>query len=102
MPIWLAGYEGIMKHCPKFSTLFAQLGRPDTDIDFVSVHEQRPTVIRVFMDLGYVSDRQIVIESEGLRCIFVNTARATSIDVFFDALDFCHPLRLRNRLFSTS
>ena len=50
------------------------------------------------VNLGYVENREVFIASEGGRGIFDNLSSRVHLDVFFDRLEFCHVIDVRNRI----
>jgi hypothetical protein len=85
-------------HCPANIQLFEEMKRDLTDIDFAASGRQRKDV-RAFLErLGYVIDQDLLVTTEGARFAFSEPQTGMIVDVFFDELNFCHPIPLRDRL----
>lgn len=85
-------------HCPANIALFDEMKRDLTDIDFAASGRQRKDV-RTFLErLGYVIDQDLLVTTEGARFAFTEPQTGMIVDVFFDELNFCHPIPLRDRL----
>jgi hypothetical protein len=85
-------------HCPANLALFDAMQRDLTDIDFAASGRQRKEV-RAFLErLGYVIDQDLLVTTEGARFAFTEPPTGCVVDVFFDQLNFCHPIPLRDRL----
>lgn len=85
-------------HCPANIALFDEMKRDLTDIDFAASGRQRKDV-RAFLErLGYVIDQDLLVTTEGARFAFTEPQSGMIVDVFFDELNFCHPIPLRDRL----
>lgn len=69
-----------------------------TDIDFVSSSKDRKRVRAFFEQLGYDEDRDIMIATEGDRYFYRNPTNLLGVDIFFDRLNYCHPIELAGRL----
>jgi hypothetical protein len=80
--------------------LFEQLGRDAVnDIDLVGVSRDRNDYKKLFKDLDYDVDWDLLVAGEGKRFLFqhVNDPRV-AVDLFIDRLDMCHRIELRDRL----
>jgi hypothetical protein len=85
-------------HCPANIRLFEEMKRDLTDIDFAASGKQRKEV-RAFLErLGFVIDQDLLVTTEGARFAFTQPETGMIVDVFFDELNFCHPIPLRDRL----
>jgi hypothetical protein len=85
-------------HCPANVRLFEEMKRDLTDIDFAASGKQRKDV-RAFLErLGFVIDQDLLVTTEGARFAFTQPDTGMIVDVFFDQLNFCHPIPLRDRL----
>ncbi len=99
----LLGAIAVIKHCPEFIWLHEATNRELTDIDFVGYSKQQREVRELLAGLGYTpkggggggvtmevwSGREIYVDPRGQR---------HSVDVFYDRLDFCHPVEFEGRL----
>jgi hypothetical protein len=93
----LTGSLAVQLRCPAFGYL-AHAGREFHDIDFVAWRRAGRQLRELLADLGYIEDREVAVVSEGARAIFVHGERRTHVDVFFDRLEFCHPIPLEGRM----
>ncbi|MBC8336472.1 MAG: hypothetical protein HQ525_06870 [Anaerolineae bacterium] len=85
-------------HCPKYGYLQEAMGRAYTDIDFAGYSKQSQEIKNLMTDLGYTERREVFIYSEGERSIFDNSETGIYVDVFYEKLDFCHPIYWDGRL----
>jgi hypothetical protein len=92
----LLGSAAVQLKCPRYAVL-AQQGRQFRDIDFAGLQKEAAQVRELLSSLGYVEDREVFVLSEGRRAIFEH-ANGLHLDIFYDVLDFCHPIRLNGRL----
>jgi hypothetical protein len=69
-----------------------------TDFDFASYPRFFKDIIRVLTELGYREDKQVTQLFGDRRMIFHDPAFGRHIDVFFNALDYCHKLSFVGRL----
>ena len=92
----LLGSAAVQLRCPRYAGV-AQQGRQFRDIDFAGLQREAAEVRELLSSLGYAEDREVFVLSEGGRAIFEH-ANGLHIDVFYDLLDFCHPIRLNGRL----
>jgi len=92
------GSLAFQMHCPKYGYLQAAMGRAYTDIDFGAYARQTKEIQALMAGLGYVDNREVFIASEGERSIFDKPAAGLHVDVFYEKLDFCHPIYWKDRL----
>jgi hypothetical protein len=85
-------------HCPANIALFEEMKRDLTDIDFAASSRQRKDTRAFLEGLGYVIDQDLLVTTEGARFAFTEPQTGMIVDVFFDELNFCHPIPLRDRL----
>jgi hypothetical protein len=99
----LLGAIAVIKHCPEFIWLHEATKRELTDIDFVAYSKHQRAIHALLAELGYAvkggggggvtmevwSGREIYVDPHGQR---------HSVDVFYDKLDFCHPVEFKGRL----
>ena len=97
-PIRVLGSLGVSIHCPGTAHLLPSFKRTYSDIDFAAYRRHARQVTRVLSGAGYVEDRQLAIDSEGRRGLYDHASNGTHVDVFFDVLEFCHPIALSGRL----
>jgi hypothetical protein len=94
----LIGALAFNLHCPQFNHIHNQWGRIFTDTDFVSRSEYGSTLLEVYRELGYQDIEMITTLYGDTRMVFDNPETGFHSDIFYDKLDFCHVLPLRDRL----
>jgi hypothetical protein len=97
LTVRLVGSMAILRRCPNHAFL-ASAGRVYRDIDFAGRKKEARDVQELLNRLGYVEDREVFVVSEGGRAIFGSASNGIHIDVFYEKLDFCHPIPLGDRL----
>jgi hypothetical protein len=68
-----------------------------TDIDYAAYGKQRSKIVSFFVDQGYELEKRAAMLSGGERHIFFSD-RIPMIDVFYDRLNYNHPIDYRGRL----
>jgi hypothetical protein len=94
----LIGALAFRTHCPQFGYIQDMLGRKFTDFDFASYPRFFKDIIRVLSELGYQEDKQVTQLFGDRRMIFHDPAFGRHIDVFYNALEFCHLISFIGRL----
>jgi hypothetical protein len=94
----LIGALAFRTHCPEFGYIQDKLGRKFTDFDFVAYPRFNKNIVKVLTDLGYQEDKQVTQLFGERRMIFHDPAFGRHIDVFYNSLDFCHPISFLGRL----
>lgn len=94
----LVGALAFNLHCPRYNYLQAAMGRVFTDIDFAARSDQTEGVRKVFKDLGWVEDTVVSTLYGSTRMVFNDPHSTLHSDVFYDKMEFCHDLPLRDRL----
>lgn len=94
----LVGALAFRTHCPQYGYLQDKLGRVFTDIDFASYPRFVKDIRRILTELGYEEDKQVTQLFGDRRMLFHDLAFGRHIDVFYNSLDFCHPVRFMDRL----
>ncbi len=94
----LIGALAFRTHCQKYGYIQDKLGRKFTDFDFVSYPRFARDVRRVLTDLGYEEDKQVTQLFGDRRMLFRDPAFGRHTDVFYNTLDFCHPINFVGRL----
>ncbi len=94
----LIGALAFRTHCPKYGYIQDKLGRKFTDFDFVSYPRFVRDVRRVLGELGYEEDKQVTQLFGERRMVFHDPAFGRHVDVFYNALEFCHPINFVGRL----
>ncbi len=94
----LVGALAFRTHCPRYGYLQDKLGRVFTDIDFASYPRFVKDIRRILTELGYEEDKQVTQLFGERRMLFHDPVFGRHIDVFYNSLDFCHPVRFVGRL----
>ena len=94
----LIGALAFWLQCPDYRHLHDVLERVYTDIDLVGYFRQKPEIERFFEALGFREDRLLKSVPGLRRSVFHSLEPRYHVDVFYDELDMCHLLDLRNRL----
>ena len=94
----LIGALAFRTHCPQYGYIQDKLGRKFTDIDFASYPRFVRDIRRILTELGYEEDKQVTQLFGDRRMLFHDLAFGRHIDVFFNSLDFCHPVSFVGRL----
>jgi hypothetical protein len=94
----LIGALAFRTHCPQFGYIQDQLGRQFTDFDFASYPRFFRDIVRVLTELGYQEDKQVTQLFGDRRMIFHDPVFGRHIDVFYNALEFCHRISFTGRL----
>jgi len=88
-------------HFPEYMNLYTRLERLGervfTDIDYAAYSKQRSKLVPFFEQNGYELEKRAAMISGGTRLIFFSD-KIPMIDVFFDKLDYNHPIDYRGRL----
>ncbi|CAG1001023.1 hypothetical protein ANAEL_02961 [Anaerolineales bacterium] len=94
----LIGALAFRTHCPQFGYFQDKLGRKFTDIDFASYPRFGRDIRRILTELGYEEDKQVTQLFGDRRMVFHDPAFGRHIDVFYNLLDYCHPVSFVGRL----
>ncbi|MFZ5807687.1 MAG: hypothetical protein ACOY16_00245 [Chloroflexota bacterium] len=94
----LIGALAFRTHCPQFGHIQDELGRKFTDIDFASYPRFFKDISRLLAELGYDEDRTVTQLFSESRLLFHDPLYGRHIDIFFNKLDFCHPINFVGRL----
>jgi hypothetical protein len=94
----LIGALAFRTHCPEFGYIQDKLGRKFTDFDFVSYPRFVKDIVRVLTELGYIEDKQVTQLFGDRRMVFHDPIFDHHIDVFYNFLEFCHPISFVDRL----
>ena len=94
----LIGALAFRTHCQTYGYIQDKLGRKFTDFDFVSYPRFVRDVRRVLTELGYEEDKQVTQLFGDRRMLFHDPAFDRHVDVFYNVLDFCHPINFVGRL----
>lgn len=86
---------------PEYVDLYRRMERLGervfTDIDYASYGKHRNKMVPFFEKQGYALEKRAAMMSGGARLIFFGD-RVPMIDVFFDRLDYNHPIEYQGRL----
>jgi hypothetical protein len=86
---------------PEFVDLYRRMERLGdrvfTDIDYASYGKCRGKIVQFFEKQGYDLEKRAAMMSGGTRHIYFG-GRIPMIDVFFDKLDYNHPINYQGRL----
>jgi hypothetical protein len=94
----LIGALAFRTHCTQFGYLQDALGRKFTDIDFASYRRYSREVNRLLIELGYIEEKMVTQLFGDARMLFNDPVFGRHIDIFFEKLDFCHPVVFSGRL----
>ncbi len=94
----LIGALAFRTHCPQYGYIQDKLGRKFTDFDFASYPRFSREITRLLIELGYEEDKQVTQLFGDRRMLFHDPAFGRHVDVFFNVLDFCHPISFVGRL----
>jgi len=94
----LIGALAFRTHCPQYGYIQDKLGRKFTDFDFASYPRFVRDIRRILTELGYEEDKQVTQLFGDRRMLFHDPAFGRHVDVFFNTLDFCHPVSFVGRL----
>jgi hypothetical protein len=94
----LVGGMAFEVHCPKHKHLFDVFGRKFPDIDVVGRLKQVVEIQKLFLDLGFEENKNVMRLFGTQRRIFERPGSKLHIDVILDQLRFCHDIDLRKRL----
>ncbi len=97
-PLRLIGALAFHLHCEQYNFIHKKWGRVFTDTDFVARAEHAALITAAYNELGYRDDEMITTLYGAHRMVFDNPETGMHSDIFFDKLDFCHVLELRDRL----
>lgn len=98
MILRLIGALAFRTHCPQFGYFQDALGRKFTDIDFGSYPKFGGDISRLLGELGYEEDKMVTRLFGDTRMLFHDPLYGRHIDIFFNKLDFCHPVSFVGRL----
>jgi hypothetical protein len=93
----LLGALAFSLRCPQYAQLRSDLGRELTDLDYVGLSKQWDDIVQLLTSLGYEFDERRAMLHGQDRLIFFHPS-GLRVDVFFDRLDMCHLVDLRDRL----
>ena len=94
----LLGAVAFYLHCPKYGSIQAKANRFFTDLDFAAYFQHHETIRTLFASLRFQEDREVAVVYARQRLVFDHVDVPLHVDVFFDKLDFCHPIPWAGRL----
>ncbi len=94
----LVGGMAFEVHCPKYRYLFDDFGREFQDIDVVGCLKQVVEIQKLFLELGFEENKNVMRLFGTQRRIFECPGSRLHVDVILDRLRFCHEIDLRKRL----
>jgi hypothetical protein len=96
--IRLLGAVAFNIHCPTYGHFQKQAKRHFTDLDFAAYFSNNESIRKTFSKLGFEEDREVAVVFARQRLIYYKPGTELHVDIFFDKLDFCHPIPWANRL----
>lgn len=93
----LTGSIAVQFRCPRHASLVGS-DRSFADLDLVARKRDAAAVRAMLERIGYVENREIYVASEGGRAIYDHSGTQIHLDVFFDRLEFCHVIDIRQRI----
>jgi hypothetical protein len=93
----LLGALAFELRCQEFADLRLAMGRTLSDLDYLGLTTQWDKVVKLITSLGYSFDERRAMLHGHERLIFFHPD-GLRVDVFFDRLDMCHTIDLRQRL----
>ena len=94
----LIGALAFRTHCSRYGYIQDALGRKFTDIDFASYRRFGRDIIRLLTELGYIEEKTVTQLFGDSRMLFHDPVYGRHIDIFYEQLDFCHPVVFTGRL----
>jgi hypothetical protein len=94
----LLGSVAFSIHCPVYSNFQEKAHRNFTDLDFAAYYSHSKQIRNILETMGFEEDRETAVVYARSRLIYNHTNTSLHVDVFFDKLDFCHPIPWTGRL----
>lgn len=94
----ILGGVAVRTHCPKYKYLHYKFRRELPDIDFAGHLKQVVPIQKLFLDLGFEEDKNVMRLFGTQRRIFDLPAKNIRSDIVLDKLHFCHDIDLKMRL----
>jgi len=88
----LLGAVAFSIHCQAFGNFQERAGRHFTDLDFAGFFNQSNGVRKTLESMGFREDREVAVVYARSRLVYDHPETGLHVDVFFDKLDFCHPI----------
>jgi hypothetical protein len=96
--IRLLGAVAFHIHCPAYGYFQQEAKRHFTDLDFAAYFSHNDAIRKAFTRLGFEEDREVAVVFARQRLIYNMPGTELHVDIFFDKLDFCHPIPWAGRL----
>lgn len=96
--IRLLGAVAFHIHCPTYGYFQQEAKRHFTDLDFAAYFSHNDAIRKAFTRLGFKEDREVAVVFARQRMIYNMPGTELHVDIFFDKLDFCHPIPWAGRL----
>lgn len=96
--IRLLGAVAFNIHCPTYGYFQQEAKRHFTDLDFAAYFSNNDGIRKAFARLGFEEDREVAVVFARQRMIYNKPGTGLHVDIFFDKLDFCHPIPWAGRL----
>ncbi len=94
----LLGAVAFYLHCPRYGSMQQQANRHFTDLDFAAYFKHNDAIRTLFAALRFQEDREVAVVYARQRLVFDHVDLPLHVDIFFDKLDFCHPIPWAGRL----
>jgi hypothetical protein len=99
IPLRLMGAAAFRLHCPAYSEVHKSMDRHLTDLDFITRREVGDKALDVLKQCGYGMDRGAeLLMRISQRFQTRNVTKNIVADVFYDKLEMCHTIEIRDRL----
>ena len=94
----LLGSVAFSIHCPEYGNFQGKAQRHFTDLDFAAYFTDNQRIRKILEIMGFEEDRETAVVYARSRLVYNHPNTGLHIDVFFDKLDFCHPIPWASRL----
>jgi hypothetical protein len=94
----LLGAVAFNIHCPTYGHFQQEAKRHFTDLDFAAYFSHNAAIRKAFTKLGFEEDREVAVVFARERMIYNMPGTELHVDIFFDKLNFCHPIPWAGRL----
>lgn len=94
----LLGSVAFHLHSPTYKSFQKKANRHFTDLDFAAYFRHNRGIRSLFERLGFTENRETAVVYARSRLLFDDPTSDLYVDVFFDKLDFCHPIPWKGRL----
>ena len=94
----LLGSVAFFIHCPVYGSFQQQANRRFTDLDFAAYYKESDHIRHLFESLQFEENRETAVVYARSRLVLDHPHSGLHVDIFFDKLDFCHPILWKDRL----